>query len=394
MSNTTNEEYYIDEIGVIPMTPAVQIPSAIVLSILILIGISGNSMTIAAYFTDRKLNSIYNFFICNLALTDLLICGIGMTFYAVYTLKEFVWPFGYSFCKVWLVLDFTFCLESILLMLILSVDRLLMIKFGPTYINKMTIKLSCYLLAASWVISFLVYGPAIIGWNHWVGYSTVKYMKCHVEFAHDFAYTTATAILEFVLPFICLTSINGVIHYKIRQRLNRSVHTRRLPLKHLKPSMTRTNDSTSQNDTERVQRSNEADISVESILSNNQSHANSTDIGNGNSADMSEERETGNKPGRQMKAAKFLAVLVGAFLILWAPYTVATLIISFCNNCVNGSLYAFFNFLLYMKSTVNPFLYALNSSRYRKQFMKYLTLNNRLYKLRSMESDRRVNTTH
>jgi histamine receptor H3 len=221
-------------------------------------------------------------------------------------------------------------------------------------------------------------------------------MKCDVEFAYDFAYTTATAIVEFILPFICLTSINGVIHYKIRQRVKPSVNTGRLPLKHLKPSLTRTNNSTSQNDTERVQRSNEADISVEPTLSNNLQLAMSKDIGNGNSANMSVDSEgkTEDKPRRHIKAAKFLAVLVAAFLVLWAPYTVTTMIISVCNNCVNESLYAFCNFLLYVKSTVNPFLYAFNSSRYRKQFMKYLTLNNRLYKLRSMESDRRVNTTH
>ena len=214
---STTEYYYDDD--VVPMTPEVQIPSAIGLVLLIIIAIGGNALTIAAYLKDRYLNTVYDFYIFNLGVTDLLLSCISMPFYAVYTLTEFTWPFGYGFCKVWMVIDFTLCFESIMIMLILSLDRLLMITMGSAYMIKITKVVAWVQIVISWSISFLVYGPAIIGWNYWVGYSTVEKDDCDVEFAYDHMYTTATSIVEFVLPFVCLTFINCLIYIKIRKRI-------------------------------------------------------------------------------------------------------------------------------------------------------------------------------
>jgi hypothetical protein len=76
---------------------------------------------------------------------------------------------------------------------------------------------------------------------------------------------------------------------------------------------------------------------------------------------------------RDAKAARFLAILVLVFLACWAPYTITTIVISFCGNeCVNTSFYESMNWMLWSKSAINPFLYAINSSRYRFHFKKYI----------------------
>jgi hypothetical protein len=245
-------------------------------------------------------------------------------------------------------------------------------------------------------------------------------MDCDVEFAYDFAFTTATAIVEFILPCIGLTSINAVLYYKLRQRLkvNRSVNAQRFTLQpspagtndetsltgtndetsptgtNDETSLTGTNDSISKDNDDRVQSSNEADNPEEPNNSINHPQAIPNDTGKKNLANRPKdsERKTEAQSRRHVKAAKFLAALVVAFLILWGPYTVTTVIVSFCNNCVNLSLYEFFTWMLWVKSAVNPFLYAFNSPRYRKHFTRYVTLNNRLYKPNPMESSR-LNTT-
>ncbi|KAL4222736.1 G-protein coupled receptor [Mactra antiquata] len=374
MVTTTTEEYYYDD-TVVPMTPGVQIPSAIGLSILILIGIVGNAMTICAYCFDTKLGSVYDFYILNLAITDLLLCCISMPFYAVYTLMEFTWPFGYAFCKIWLIMDFTLCFESILIMLLLSFDILLMMNFGPSYLFKFTKSIAAIVIGISWVISFLVYGPAIIGWNHWVGYSTVEEDDCDVEFVNDVPFTTATAFVEFVLPFVCLTSVNALIYYKIRKQVKQKAKAKTIRF------------GVSSNGKTCLKSFDDDASSKTKTDQNEPGQSSAPDKFNTNGENSQKEDNKQNetmedkaKSQRHEKAAKFLGILVLAFLIFWAPYTVTTVVISFCEECVGTSLYEFFNWLLWMKSAVNPFLYAYNIPRYQKYFKKYLTLNGRICK--------------
>ena len=75
---------------------------------------------------------------------------------------------------------------------------------------------------------------------------------------------------------------------------------------------------------------------------------------------------------RELKAAKALFIFVFTFIVLWAPYTIATVAIAFCEDCVNGNVYEFFIWLLWFKSAVNPFLYAANSSRFKMNFATIL----------------------
>ena len=329
-------------------------------------------MTVMAYVRDKRLHTVYDFFIFNLAVTDLLIASFSVPFYAWYTLTEFTWHLGRDFCKVWLVIDFTLCFESILLMLLLSLDRLLLLSYGPSYSSKVTMKKAYLVVVISWVISFMLYGPSIIGWDKWFGHTTVEYMDCDVEFAYNFAFTTVSAAIEFLLPFVVLTSLNAIIYYKIRGRLRVSdiprigpegastsvlvdadedskyndnasvdVATKRthVPKIHFKPSITVFN----------VQR-----LKSQVFRSRKQTLAIS-------------------RTKRYAKSARFLAMLVVVFLISWTPYTLMTISISFCgDNCVSLSVYEATNWILWLKSAINPFLYAKNSSRYLYNFKRFL----------------------
>lgn len=410
MSVTTPHDYsdeteYHDKDSV-PMTLSVQIPSAIGIAFLIFFGIGGNLLTIIAYFKDKHFRQVYDFFILNLAITDLFLCSISMPFYAVYTLMEFTWPFGYSFCKVWSVSDFTLCFESILLMLILSLDRYLLISQGPLYMQNVTTRIAYIEVTVSWIVSFLAYGPAIIGWNHWVGYSIVEDMDCDVEFAYDRAFTTATSVVEFILPFFCLTSLNLLIYYKIRQRVKifpknvrSDISERFVDVR--KQSSSTEKQPTASNVTLNCKRKNSCEQTVRptSITKNIQPKQASSDVTEfaavkndlTSTASRSKPQFSGSRS--HARAAKFLAILVVAFLIFWAPYTITTMAISFCDDCINTSLYEFFNWLLWMKAAVNPFLYALNSARYRKSMLKYLTLNGKLCILNIREQRQQTTVT-
>jgi L-lactate permease len=66
--------------------------------------------------------------------------------------------------------------------------------------------------------------------------------------------------------------------------------------------------------------------------------------------------------------------LVAVFFIFWAPYTILTVVLSFCGQaCINAIVYEFLYWWLWVKSAVNPFLYAYSNSKYRENYHKCLT---------------------
>ncbi|XP_053378532.1 histamine H3 receptor-like [Mercenaria mercenaria] len=380
LNNTSVNTDFEDDDGIIAMTTTVMVPSAIGLSVLTLVGITGNVMTVFAYLGDRQHNTVYDFFILNLAITDLILCTVSMPVYAVYTLMEFTWPFGYWFCKIWLLIDFTACTEATLLILVLSLDRLFMISLGTFYMRKITWTFAKTVIIISWFISFVYYGPAILAWDYWVGYSSVEYMDCDVEFAFENVFVIVMSIMDFVIPAIALSIINGLLFHKILKWANiRHVQQQRVErentrnVKAIGISKDKQKAPTCPVAWETVHQIRCVGNLVMAVtgIKNVQNHTYQSNIGM---------RAVGNTKiaitiNRKMKSAKLLAILVLTFLLFWSPYTITTVVISICNNCVNWSLYEFFNWLLWMKSAVNPLLYAFNSPRYRQCFRRYMTLN-------------------
>ena len=309
MANLTEEEEIEQDWG-FPLS--VTIPCGVVILVVIFLAVFGNVLTITAFVKDRGLRSVYNMYLINLAGTDLLLGLVSMPFYAVYTLKSYAWPFGYHFCKAYMVIDFALCLESILTIIIISLDRLLLLKYGPHYTHRETTTVAIVKIVLSWIVAISLYTPAIIGWDLWTGEDTVEEGDCDVQFAHDLAFTASTAVVEFAIPFIAIGILNLLIYIEIRKRSRIS--------------------PTSNDQVSNAQDKNRKDV----------------------------------------KAARFLAMLVVVFGITWAPYTVTTIIISFCDTCVNEHLYEAFNWLLWSKASLNPFLYAYNSARFAKNFKQIL----------------------
>ena len=101
----------------------IQVIIGIFLALLFITNIVGNTLTLVAFTKDRHLRTVQNYYIINLAVTDLIIGISSLPFYSVYTVMYFYWPFGYEFCKVWSVVDFWVCAESSLTIILISYDR-------------------------------------------------------------------------------------------------------------------------------------------------------------------------------------------------------------------------------------------------------------------------------
>lgn len=79
---------------------------------------------------------------------------------------------------------------------------------------------------------------------------------------------------------------------------------------------------------------------------------------------------------RERKAAKTLAIITGAFVICWLPFFVMAILLPIYNSDTNivfsPYLIAFFLWLGYFNSTLNPIIYTIFSPEFRHAFKRIL----------------------
>lgn len=80
---------------------------------------------------------------------------------------------------------------------------------------------------------------------------------------------------------------------------------------------------------------------------------------------------------REAKAAKTLAIIVGAFIICWFPFFTIYLVGAFCHSCVSDIVFAVFFWLGYCNSALNPCIYALFARDFRSAFTRLLLCQRR-----------------
>jgi len=79
-----------------------------------------------------------------------------------------------------------------------------------------------------------------------------------------------------------------------------------------------------------------------------------------------------------VKAAKQLGVIMGAFCVCFLPYFVCFVVVAVCRHCVDDQLMTTVTWIGYINSTLNPFLYPLCNQQFRISFRRMFT-NARLF---------------
>lgn len=137
----------------------------VLLMVLILVSIIGNCLVCVAIFTERRLRKLGNAFIVSLAIADLFVSCLVMTFALCNELLEY-WIFGDWFCDVWISFDIMCCTASILNLCAISLDRFILIKDCLLYNKWMTRRVALSSLILIWFISALVsFVPINLGWH-------------------------------------------------------------------------------------------------------------------------------------------------------------------------------------------------------------------------------------
>lgn len=136
----------------------------IVLSLINLAVVLGNSLVIAAVVNTRKLRTVTNIFIVSLACADLLL-GIAVLPFSISLEVVDTWLWGDIWCSMWLAIDVLLCTASILSLCAISLDRYVAVTHPIRYPSIMSGARGRVLVAGVWILSFVICLPPLIGWN-------------------------------------------------------------------------------------------------------------------------------------------------------------------------------------------------------------------------------------
>ncbi|KAJ8794888.1 hypothetical protein J1605_002931 [Eschrichtius robustus] len=172
---------------------------AAVTAVVSLITIVGNVLVMISFKVNSQLKTVNNYYLLSLACADLIIGIFSMNLYTTYILMGH-WALGSLACDLWLALDYVASNVSVMNLLVISYDRYFSITRPLTYRAKRTPKRAGIMIGLAWLISFILWAPAILCWQYLVGEQTVPPDDCQIQFLSEPAITFGTAIAAFYIP--------------------------------------------------------------------------------------------------------------------------------------------------------------------------------------------------
>lgn len=96
---------------------------------------------------------------------------------------------------------------------------------------------------------------------------------------------------------------------------------------------------------------------------------------------------------KEIKAARQLGVIMGAFTLCFLPYFILFLVVAFCDGCIDQGLILAMTWVGYLNSTLNPFLYPLCNANFRRKFRIMLGIKSQRARYRKRDGHTRNSMT-
>lgn len=428
---------------------------------LIFFGVGGNILVCMAISLEKRLQSVTNYFLLSLAITDLLVCIIVMPFTVINDFAGY-WLFGPIICNLYVTADVLMCTASILHLCTISLDRYMAIR-SPLTTRNISKSVVVIKLAIVWVTSIAISSPiTILGF---INESNVfSNQHCALSNGNFKIYGSVCAffipllimVLSYGLTLYTLISQSQKLHAQgkeneqpvIRRSLSRKplkrgtrvrfqtrnrssphqeeadehlytpiINRKSIPKTSLHSSMENMCETSSQKGTcatspliDNHHQSRKISMK-EFSMSDSSCHLN---IDHG-SNDQSKEivpwtrtrlilpnGHTSNLRGlvrkhqlvlkatsillmkkthikklddvhTEQKASKVIGIVFIIFVVCWAPFFILNIMTPLCKDCrIQPALFASFNWLGYVSSTLNPIIYTMFNKTFKLTFKKLL----------------------
>ncbi|XP_027030859.1 substance-K receptor [Tachysurus fulvidraco] len=177
---------------------------ALAYSLVVLVSVVGNVTVIWIILAHRRMRTVTNYFIVNLAFSDASMATFNTVFNFVYALHN-DWYFGLGYCKFQNFIPITAVFSSIYSMAAIAVDRYLAI-IHPLR-SRLSSTTTKVVIGVIWAVAFLLAFPQCF-------YSSTKVYShrtvCMVEWPDDYggkhqlSYQIAVIILIYLLPLLVM----------------------------------------------------------------------------------------------------------------------------------------------------------------------------------------------
>ena len=318
----------------------------------------GNLLTIVAFLLNKNIyNKPANLLILNLAFADLKVGLVSLPWFNLWWHKG-DWVYGEKVCKWWVIVDYSATLESMLAMLLISWDRLWMVRNIQSYVQNQTRQRVGVVVIASWMLAYSYYLLAVLLIEPITGERNIDYsIDCDFPPNYYLSFTIFEVITQFIIPVLALGYLNIKVFHIIRKRAK----------------------FVSNNEASAFTAETLADVRPIPNASVPRHHRRAPQVFVIGAAvapveiPINEEPASARVPRRNLKdrkAAITLTLLVVTYILCWAPYNVVIIMETLSPKSVSTPVASFTEYLLWLNSVINPCLYVATNTQFRNQLKK------------------------
>nr|CAA74977.1 D4B Dopamine receptor [Cyprinus carpio] len=351
-------------------------PALIFGILLIVIIICGNVLVCLSVYTEKALKTTTNYFIVSLAVADLLLAVLVLPLFVYAEFQDGVWSLNMTLCDGLMTMDVMLCTASIFNLCAISIDRFIAVSIPLNYNRKHVGQRQIVLLSATWILASAVASPVMFGINN---VPNRDHSECKLE---DNNYVVYSSVCSFFVPcpimlLLYCGMFRGLRNWEEarKAKLRSSMQAcRKLqeaaaslqPLSGLPPPLPP------------VIKKDLTDITLEELEQDPDSpepvcmlaYPGGTYHEHRN---QNRQRKRAKINGRERKAMRVLPVVVGAFLFCWTPFFVVHTMRALCEDCyIPSSVTSIVTWLGYVNSALNPVIYTVFNTEFRKFFRKFL----------------------
>ncbi|XP_033122453.1 prolactin-releasing peptide receptor-like [Anneissia japonica] len=194
----------------------------ILLTIILLLGSIGNLLVVIIVILRPKLRTVINFFIFNLAISDIVSCLIGIPFNAWTNLFPQNWVIGKLMCSIVpMVMSCCVC-ASTFTFIAIAIDRFCLVVFPLNTSLQLSKRSCCFVIVLIWSVSIVMTLPFAL--THQVAdFMWLTFNKECNEFWDDHQqqklYYLGLFLFQFAIPLLVVTITNTCISLKLSRNV-------------------------------------------------------------------------------------------------------------------------------------------------------------------------------